>query len=85
MSNLVDLNKQRAAEEKRGLVRWLRPKYQNSDGTSQETAINQPTETVTVPPKEKRPFPKDGLERLLAIKYALKQVQQTSEGRYLSP
>ena len=29
---LVDLNRERAAEEARGLVRWLRPEYQNPAG-----------------------------------------------------
>ena len=36
MTRLVALNHERAAEEKRGLIRWLRPEYQNpgkpSDG-----------------------------------------------------
>lgn len=119
LSELVELNKQRAAEEKRGLVRWLRPEYQHSDGTTQTTAIDQPTETITVPPTAKRAFPKAKPERalviqevlesldtpatvediaqhftraprkdvteILSIMHALKQVQQTSEGRYLSP
>ena len=71
LSELVTLNQTRATEEKRGVVRWLRPEYQNSDGTSQATALDQPTETVTVPPKDKRLFPKDRLERAFAIKEVL--------------
>jgi hypothetical protein len=71
LSELVTLNQTRAAEEKRGLVRWLRPEYQHPEGTSQQTALDQPTEVVTVPPKDKRPFPKDTLERAFAIKEVL--------------
>lgn len=32
LSRLVDLNRARAAEEAAGLVRWLRPDYQNPAG-----------------------------------------------------
>jgi hypothetical protein len=32
LSRLVALNHERAAEEKRGLIRWLRPDYQNCSG-----------------------------------------------------
>ena len=32
LQNLVALNRERAEEEARGLVRWLRPDYQNPDG-----------------------------------------------------
>jgi hypothetical protein len=32
LERLVALNHERAAEEKRGLVRWLRPEFQNKDG-----------------------------------------------------
>ncbi len=43
LSRLVALNHERAAEEKRGLIRWLRPDYQNPTATK---AI-QPTLTGT--------------------------------------
>jgi hypothetical protein len=35
LEKLVDLNRQRAREEEQGLVRWLRPEYQNPTGTRQ--------------------------------------------------
>jgi hypothetical protein len=37
LTRLVALNHERAAEEKHGLVRWLRPEYQNAAGTRAET------------------------------------------------
>ncbi|MDX9710873.1 MAG: hypothetical protein RBT64_15120, partial [Trichloromonas sp.] len=33
LEKLVDLNRQRAREEEQGLVRWLRPDYQNPAGS----------------------------------------------------
>ena len=32
LRRLVDLNRERAEEEKRGIIRWLRPEYQNPNG-----------------------------------------------------
>src|SRR5436305_844237 len=37
LEKLVALNKERAAEEARGLIRWLRPEYQNPQGFQQTT------------------------------------------------
>lgn len=36
---LVALNKQRAAEEAQGLIRWLRPEFQNPAGTGVQTQL----------------------------------------------
>ena len=41
LTRLVALNHERAAEEKRGLIRWLRPDYQNSTA-----AAPQPVQTT---------------------------------------
>jgi hypothetical protein len=35
LQRLVDLNHERAEEESRGIVRWLRPEFQNPDGATQ--------------------------------------------------
>jgi hypothetical protein len=43
LSRLVSLNHERTAEEKRGLIRWLRPDYQAPTAPSvEQTAINLP-------------------------------------------
>ncbi|MEP7372250.1 MAG: hypothetical protein ABI675_02605, partial [Chitinophagaceae bacterium] len=39
LEKLVALNKERAAEEARGVIRWLRPEYQNPKGV-QQTGLN---------------------------------------------
>ena len=65
LTRLVALNHERAAEEKRGLIRWLRPDYQ-APATAQPTPtaneqeeINLPATTSTKPPAptEKLPWP----------------------------
>ena len=78
LERLVALNAERAAEEARGLVRWLRPEFQNAgatarpeqteidtaadDGDSTDTA----TTAVTVPAKP-APWPKDTIEQVRAV------------------
>ncbi len=78
LERLVALNAERAAEEARGLVRWLRPEFQNAgatarpeqteidtgadDGDSTDTA----TAAVTVPAKP-APWPKDTIEQVRAV------------------
>ncbi len=50
LTRLVALNHERAAEEAKGKIRWLRPDYQNPTGQSSETAAQTElgvTETVT--------------------------------------
>src|SRR5690606_10840931 len=58
LERVVALNKQRAAEEERGIIRYLRPEYQNPDAGAQtaleiETEVPVATDGIT----EKRPWP----------------------------
>ncbi|MFN8992988.1 MAG: DNA methyltransferase, partial [Pseudomonadota bacterium] len=48
LSRLVKLNAERAAEEARGLVRWLRPEYQAAQSTATQTEITE-EEVASVP------------------------------------
>jgi hypothetical protein len=43
LERLVALNHERAAEEKRGLIRWLRPEFQNKGGSG---AVQQELDVV---------------------------------------
>ena len=47
LTRLVALNHERAAEEKRGLIRWLRPEYQNPTAAAPQPV--QTTLTITDP------------------------------------
>ena len=72
LHRLVALNRERAAEEARGHIRWLRPDYQNPAGKAVEAKGEQtamdigPTEATT-----KAPWPKLLPEQIAAVRNAL--------------
>jgi hypothetical protein len=70
---LVALNKERAAEEARGHVRWLRPDYQIPRfGTAKEKQEQLEADlAVAVAPKVKPAFPQDPVAQTAAIMSAL--------------
>ena len=81
LQRLVDLNHQRAAEEARGHIRWLRPEFQNPDGqhqtqtqldigeTEQEQKPVKPTAAKAK--KQKQAWPSSLPERVSAVRTAL--------------
>lgn len=79
LHRLVDLNRARAAEEARGLVRWLRPDYQNPAGRAVAGAEEQtvldigPADTAT-----KAPWPKTLPEQIAAVRAALSDLGTAS-------
>jgi len=81
LTRLVDLNTRRAAEEARGVVRWLRPDYQAPDATQTGAELEQPEETapVAATPEKKPTFPKDMAKQIEAIREALATGPQDTE------
>jgi hypothetical protein len=80
LERLVALNHERAEEEKRGLIRYLRPEFQNPTGTTQQTLATteeEAEETPAVPLKpakiKKQPWPKSLSEQASAVQAALTQ------------
>jgi len=77
LRRLVELNHERAVEERRGLVRWLRPEYQNPAGSQAPAATQgalpiEPEEPEQPPIKEgKRPWPKTLPEQAQAVRGVL--------------
>ena len=82
LERLVALNAERAAEEARGVVRWLRPEFQNPanqsapsqadlDATAPETddASDADSETPTTPSATIKPvpWPKDTIDQIRAV------------------
>ena len=70
---LVDLNHARAEEEQSGLVRWLRPEYQNPAGTQPQKAGKQAEMDVddeAAATAEKLAWPDSLPERFAAVKQA---------------
>ena len=79
LERVVALNAERAKEEASGLIRWLRPDYQNPGGAQgQQTALAVGGETEK--PRKKRggklPWPKTMAERVKAVNVALAGVKQ---------
>jgi hypothetical protein len=77
LARLVALNKERAAEEKRGLVRWLRPDYQIprfAKGVDKQAAKEEGTQVAAelIAPVEQKPsFPTGAVEQTAAVFAAL--------------
>lgn len=73
LQRLVDLNHERAAEEARGLVRWLRPEYQAPDEAPEQARIDagdedQAAAPETVAPTRKLAWPKTLQARVRAVR-----------------
>jgi hypothetical protein len=77
LARLVALNKERAAEEKRGLVRWLRPDYQIprfAKGVDKQAVKEEGAQVAAelIAPVEQKPsFPTDAVEQTAAVFAAL--------------
>ena len=83
LMRMVELNKQRAAEEAQGNVRWLRPEYQAPEVT--QVGAELPTEQAEAPKaaaattKGKAIFPKAVPEQLKVLREALAERPHTAE------
>ena len=83
LMRLVELNKQRAAEEAQGRIRWLRPAYQAPEATQvdAELATEQTEAPMAAVPaaKGKTTFPKSHPEQLKVLREALAERPHTVE------
>lgn len=76
LTRLVALNQERAAEEKRGKVRWLRPDYQIprlGHKVSDEEQLD--AELVEAGVVEERSWPKDGLAQIRIVRDVLAEAE----------
>ncbi len=79
LERLVALNAERAAEEQRGVIHWLRPDYQSGEQKplNLTTTKPKPAKTAKAAPAKrstKLPWPKGMAERVQAIQTALHAV-----------
>jgi len=77
LARLVELNTERSVEENRGVIRWLRPEYQNpsamADQKQGEVALGVVEEApVASVPKGKATWPKNMREQVAAVRLALR-------------
>jgi hypothetical protein len=81
LERLVALNAERAAEERNGLIRWLRPEYQNPNQTATtptELTDSSETDEIIVTPVEQQKWPTAAKAQLAAIRDLLR----TSSGEW---
>lgn len=86
LSRLVALNAERAAEEARGLIRWLRPDYQNPQAAERapqqqleaevEPDAEEATSTVTAAPLKRLPWPAELPAQVRAVAEVLSASRQ---------
>lgn len=93
LRRLVELNAQRAAEEARGLIRWLRPDYQNPNAESapEQAEAELETEEVSAKPAakaKKLAWPKGMREQIATLRSTLGSEAMTLEelsSRFTAP
>lgn len=72
LERLVALNAERAEEERRGIVRWLRPDFQNRGGATAVQASAEldaePSADATLAGKQVRPWPKELPAQIAAVR-----------------
>ncbi len=72
LEKLVKLNAERAEEERNGLIRWLRPEFQNPSGqkeaTQAELAGSEESEEDTAAVTAAKPWPKKLPEQIAAVR-----------------
>ncbi len=84
LQRLVDLNHERAEEESRGIIRWLRPEFQDpshgKQGGATQTAFAdddvekaKPIKKAAAAKIKKQPWPKSLPDRMVAIQTALQR------------
>ncbi|MFL6199542.1 MAG: class I SAM-dependent DNA methyltransferase [Thermoanaerobaculia bacterium] len=87
LERLVALNHERAEEEKRGLVRWLRPEFQNPQGTKAATQVSlteagletaEPALAAKGRKAAKLPWPKDLPARVVAVRDLLAELGEAT-------
>jgi hypothetical protein len=87
LTHLCALNTQRAAEERAGTVRWLRPDFQNPASTATQTTLaTGETEAAPTPakPATKLPWPKTLAEQAQAVRAALGAIAAPTDAEALS-
>lgn len=75
---LVELNKERAAEEARGHIRWLRPEFQNPSGATATKERQSELEVGAADVVEKAAWPKALPEQIAAVREALAEMGEAS-------
>jgi hypothetical protein len=90
LANLIALNKERSEEEKRGLVRWLRPDYQiprfakAADKQAAKEEGAQVAAELIAAVEQKPSFPSGAVEQTAAVFSALAAANQPLDAKGLA-
>ena len=84
LARLVALNKERAEEEKRGLVRWLRPEYQAARAKVRAAKEEQIEAELEAPEAEAPALPKDDAELVATLRRTLRLIGKPVEPKVLA-
>jgi len=78
LENLVALNKERAAEEARGHIRWLRPEYQNPEGAQTKNTTKQAEADLgeIAPIADRAVWPKTLSDQITAVRGTLEALDE---------
>ena len=74
LARLVELNRERAAQERAGIIRWLRPEYQNPQGAQQsalDTAQSEAEPSRVAAADKRLRWPASLPEQVKAVRQAL--------------
>jgi len=85
LSNVVCLNAQRSAEERAGIVRWMRPEFQAPNELLVQAALGGMAVEGPAPARRKQPWPSALPDQVRAVKDALRatpmqSIQQIAAG-----
>ena len=75
---LVALNKERAEEEARGHIRWLRPDYQNPEGRQTTKGTQAELDVGPAAKVEKAPWPKTLPDQIAAVRETLSEMGEAT-------
>ncbi|HIJ95957.1 MAG TPA: class I SAM-dependent DNA methyltransferase [Desulfuromonadales bacterium] len=78
LESLVALNLERVNEEKQGLIRWLRPVFQNPVKASEPVQVELELESEEITLPEKQQLPKEHTAQLQAVKAVLSALKATA-------
>lgn len=87
LQRLVAFNAERAEEERRGIVRWLRPELQNPTGSAQTQgtlALPATKPAAKSKPTKKTPWPKGLAEQARAVRAVLQTQGQPATAAELA-
>jgi hypothetical protein len=84
IARVVTLNKERAEEETRGTIRWLRSDYQPARGKVRQTEEEQVEADLEAPEAQVPSLPKDDSELLAVLRAKMRSIGKPAEPRAIA-